>query len=101
MPKKWENHWGKLSSQEERINRNRKLLTLGNLTIITQALNSRIRDSNWDIKRKGKADKKGLIAYSSGLETINEFLQLDEWNEQTIATRAEFLFGKAKEIWKI
>ena len=29
MPKKWENHWGKLSNQEDRIKRNRKLLTLG------------------------------------------------------------------------
>ena len=60
MPKKWENHWGKLSNQEDKIKRNRKLLTLGNLTIITQALNSTIRDANWTVKRKGKADKKGL-----------------------------------------
>lgn len=83
MPKKWENHWGKLPSQEEKIKRNRKLLTLGNLTIITQALNSTIRDANWTIKRKGKADKKGLNAYSAGLETMSYYLTLDEWDEQT------------------
>lgn len=31
MPKKWENHWGKLSNQEDRIKRNRKLLTIWKL----------------------------------------------------------------------
>lgn len=101
MPKKWENHWGKLSNQEDKIKRNRKLLTLGNLTIITQALNSTIRDANWTVKRKGKADKKGLNTYSAGLETMSYYLTLDEWNEQTIEERAKFLYDKAKEIWKI
>lgn len=101
MPKKWENHWGNLPTQEDKIKRNRKLLTLGNLTIITQALNSTIRDANWTIKRNGKVDKKGLNAYSAGLETMSHFLTLDEWNEQTIEDRANFLYEKAKEIWKI
>lgn len=101
MPKKWENNWGKLSNNEDRIKRNRKLLTLGNLTIITQALNSTIRDANWTVKRKGKKDKKGLNNYSAGLETMNDYLLFDEWNEQTIEQRAKFLYDNAKEIWKI
>lgn len=101
MPKKWENNWGKVSNQEEKIRRNRKLLTLGNLTIITQALNSTIRDADWTVKRKGKADKKGLNIYSSGLETISHHLTLDEWNEQAIEDRAQFLYEKAKAIWGI
>ena len=46
MPKKWENHWNNISNEDDIIKRNRKLLTLGNLTIITQSLNSSIRDSN-------------------------------------------------------
>ena len=54
MPKKWENHWEKLIQQEDKIARNRKLLTLGNLTIITQSLNSSIRDADWSIKKIGK-----------------------------------------------
>ncbi len=101
MPKKWENHWGKLANQEDRVNRNRKLLTLGNLTIITQALNSTIRDSNWAIKKNGKGDKKGLLQYSAGLETISHQLQIEEWNEQTIGQRADELFKHAKEIWRV
>jgi hypothetical protein len=100
MPKKWENHWEKLSSQADIDNRNRTLLTLGNLTIITQSLNSAIRDADWTTKKSGK-DNNGLIAYSASLETMNRYLILEKWDEQIIADRAYFLFEKAKEVWKI
>ncbi len=90
-----------MTIQEDKVKRNRKLLTLGNLTIITQSLNASLRDASWTIKLKGKGDKKGLTAYSAGLETINEYLKLDEWNEQRIEERARFLNDKAKEIWKV
>ena len=101
MPKKWENHWHNSLNNEEKMNRNRKLLTLGNLTIITQSLNSTIRDANWENKKNGKRDKKGLIAYASGLETMNNYLSFDEWDEKAIEARANFLLEKAKLIWKI
>lgn len=101
MPKKWENHWEKLIQQEDKIARNRKLLTLGNLTIITQSLNSSIRDADWSIKKIGKNDKKGLEAYAAGLETLYEYLKEPNWNEQMIQCRATFLYEKAKNVWKI
>ena len=101
MPKKWRNNWDKLSSKESEINRDRKLLTLGNLTIITQSLNSSIRDSKWEDKLKGKNKKGGLMEYSVGLKTISQFLKYPEWNEKTIEERALFLYEKAKQIWKI
>ena len=101
MPKKWRNNWNKLSSKESEINRDRKLLTLGNLTIITQSLNSSIRDSKWEDKLKGKNKKGGLIEYSGGLKTISQFLEYSEWDENTIEERALFLYEKAKQIWKI
>jgi hypothetical protein len=101
MPKKWRNNWDKLSSKESEINRDRKLLTLGNLTIITQSLNSSIRDSKWEDKLKGKNKKGGLTEYSRGLKTISQFLEYPEWDEKTIEERALFLYEKAKQIWKI
>ena len=101
MPKKWRNNWDKLSSKESEINRDRKLLTLGNLTIITQSLNSSIRDSKWEDKLKGKNKKGGLKEYSGGLKTISQFLEYPEWDEKTIEERALFLYEKAKQIWKI
>lgn len=99
MPKKWENHWEPVATQEEKINRNRKLLTLGNLAIITSSLNTSIRDSSWAIKKEGKKDKKGLKHYSAGIDTLGKYLDLEVWDEKAIEERANFLHEKASHIW--
>ena len=52
MPKKWRNHWGQLDTKEEQDRRDKLLLTMGNLTIITQSLNAAIRDAEWQVKWK-------------------------------------------------
>lgn len=101
MPKNWSKNWGTLPTQEDTITRNRKLLTLGNLTIITQSLNSSIRDSDWQTKKKGKGDKKGLEEYASGLETMNKYLTLTVWDENTINSRAKDLYEIAEKAWTI
>ncbi len=100
MPKKWENKWDNISTKQEKDFRNFKLKTLGNLAIITQSLNSSIRDSNWSIKKEGNGKKEGLRYYSSGIETLAPYLALAEWNENEIEKRADFMFEKAKGIWK-
>ena len=101
MPKKWENNWEKVVSEEDKIYRNRELLTLGNLTIITSSLNTSIRDADWDTKKTGKKDMKGLRQYSSGIETITKYLEYEKWNEETIKERAIFLTKKAETVWEI
>jgi hypothetical protein len=103
MPKNWESHWDKDKqfTDEERQNRNNKLLTLGNLAIITSSLNSSIRDSDWNKKKNGTDKYSGLIKFTSGIETINKYLQYKNWNEDTIDERAEFLYEKAMQIWTL
>lgn len=100
MPKKWENNWEPVDTEEERHNRNSKLLTLGNLAIITTSLNTSIRDSSWKIKVEGKGSRKGLKEYASGLETMNNYLSYPEWDESTIKERAKFLYQKSIDVWK-
>jgi uncharacterized protein with ParB-like and HNH nuclease domain len=100
MPKKWENHWGKLQSQQDIDRRNKKLLTFGNLAIITQNLNAKVRDSDWDTKKNGK-NNNGLIDYARDLETMSQYLRLPIWNETAIENRANDLYKHAINIWKI
>ena len=100
MPKKWENNWGKLKNQIDIDKRNKKLLTLGNLAIITQNLNSKIRDSDWETKKNG-TNNNGLDDYTRDLEIITPYLKMDVWDETTISKRAEDLYKFAIEIWKI
>jgi uncharacterized protein with ParB-like and HNH nuclease domain len=101
MPKKWENNWPSLETQQEKEKRNAALMTLGNLTIIPSSLNSSIRDSNWEIKKNGTINRPGLIQYASGLETFSQYLTEDIWDESKISHRANFLFEKARMIWNV
>ena len=99
MPKNGKNNWEPCDSEEEARNRDSKLLTLGNLAIITQSLNASIRDAAWAVKKTGKGAKPGLDICASGLVTLHDALSLDEWNEESISQRADWLYQKAEEIW--
>ncbi len=101
MPKKWRNHWEACSNDEEARNRDSKILTLGNLAIITQSLNASIQDAPWAMKKTGKGAKPGLNVCASGLVTLFDTLSLDKWDVQSISTRANWLFQKAEEIWNL
>jgi len=97
MPKKWRNEWPPPSGVNSE-DRDRKLKTLGNLTIITQSLNASVRDSEWSKKISGVSDN-GLKYYSAGIETISSFLDSPSWSEDDISKRANYLFEKAKALW--
>lgn len=98
MPKKWRNKWNPAKDETER---DRIILTLGNLAIITQSLNASIRDGDWNTKLSGKNNNPGLKGCSSGLKTMVDVLGKTEWDETKINERANWLFGKAKMIWSI
>lgn len=100
MPKKWQNKWKVDDENFDADHRDQVLLTLGNLTIITQSLNASIRDADWMTKKNGTGSKGGLIKYADGIETLSNYLTLDEWNEEKIYERATYLAEKALEIWK-
>ena len=101
MPKKWRNHWGKLATEGLERVRDTKLLTLGNLAVITQALNASVRDSDWLTKKKGKKDNPGLDSCASGLITMENVLSESNWTEAKIDDRAKWLYEKAKDLWSM
>ena len=100
MPKKWENNWTPLATEEAKLNRHKTLLTLGNLTILTTSLNTSIRDADWNTKKNGRGEKHGLRHYASSIETFSPYLEKPDWNEEVIQERATYLYTKAKEIWR-
>lgn len=101
MPKKWRNKWEMCANDELVKERDSKLLTLGNLAIITQSLNASIRDSDWSTKKAGKKNKPGLDLCAIGLNTLSDALSKTEWNEAEIDARAQWLYGQAANLWKI
>ncbi len=101
MPKKWDNKWNNLTNEQDKINRNKKLLTLGNLTIITSSLNKAIKDGSWDEKKNGNEKYSGLRQYATGLDTFSQYLDRPKWDEDEIIKRADFLYNQARKIWII
>ena len=101
MPKNWRRNWKKADEMIDEERRDRMLLTLGNLTIITQSLNASIRDADWKTKKFGSGSRSGLYKYAEGIDILSDYLMRDEWNEDSIYERAEWLYGKASEIWQI
>jgi uncharacterized protein with ParB-like and HNH nuclease domain len=93
MPKKWTENWYVELTPEEIFERDRKLLTLGNLTIITKNLNSKLRNSAWDNKRT-------ILNQFSSLPITTNYTSSQFWNEETISKRANDLTDLALVIWK-
>ena len=110
LPQSWIEHWplpdGSLGLESPELasievedarsaatrRRNALLHTLGNLTLLTQPLNSATRNSAWPVKQAA-IQKHSLLP-------INLPLQQEEfWDEATIQRRSERLFRQAVEIW--
>jgi uncharacterized protein with ParB-like and HNH nuclease domain len=72
--------------------RDRIKQTFGNLTLLTQPLNSSVSNSAFEIK-------KPEILKNSALALNRYFHDKETWDEQSIAARGELLFAQAVERW--
>jgi len=74
------------------LRRNAALQTIGNLTLLTQTLNSSASNAAWPQKR--------IAIQQNSLLPMNLALQKeDRWDEDAIDRRGRSLFEKALEIW--
>ena len=102
MPKKWQQYWSEdtdLDNEEAVRGRNDKLLTLGNLTLLTDKLNSNISNANWETKLNGRGSHRGLKTYASGIETLTTYLEIPQWDEKSIEHRANDLYKSSVRVW--
>ena len=97
LPRKWSSHWplpGERPAEVERIERDEAKDKIGNLTVLTDKLNPSISNAAWENKREAIQEHSVL--------RLNRHLVSnwpDEWNENTIAERGEWLSKKASEVW--
>jgi hypothetical protein len=110
LPQSWLDHWplpdgsngltwqerldAKADDPRAKATRRRDIIvqSFGNLTIVTQALNSSISNSAW------KTKKPALLTAS--LLPINQKLQtIETWDEAAIEQRSKELFERALRIW--
>jgi hypothetical protein len=93
MPVKWEKNWleGEMTAEEKAI-RGKKLRTLGNLTLVTKRLNSKMQNAAWK-------DKKVYLRKYASLPLTAAYLDRSTWDEAAIEERAADLAATARKIW--
>ena len=97
-PQGWERHWrGDLSvgaSEEDRWRTRQIVNRIGNLTLVTQPMNSKLGDNSWSYK----ADLLREDNLEMNLRLLRD-MEGDVWNESEIDRRSRQLAGYVTEIW--
>lgn len=98
MPQGWETHWGLATDAKndpDRIwERNQSVKEIGNLTLLTQKLNSSISNGPWVEKKKHLNAHSSLFLNKRLLESVPE-----TWDEEAIHERSAKLADQILKIW--
>lgn len=108
MPVKWQASWPMpedvAADPEKRLafnqERNQRLHTLGNLTLITGSLNPSLSNASWDQKRPElcKYSKLNLNRYFHPPKEADAD-PLRVWDEEKIEVRGQKLYETARLVW--
>ncbi len=93
MPVKWRQNWPIIDG-DGRVEtaRDKAIRTLGNLTLVTRRLNSKLSNAPW-------AEKTNTLRKHSSLNITTDYLDSDGWDEARICSRAGDLAKLAIEMW--
>lgn len=98
MPRKWQQHWPVKNSSDEE-GRDRLIHTLGNLTLLTGKLNSKVSNGPWlgsNSKKDGLEEHDVLILNRDLLKKAGE-----SWTDEAIRGRTQELVRSITEIWAV
>ncbi len=98
LPQKWDIHW-KVETPEEEITRADHVNLLGNLTLLTQVLNSEVSNAPWlgaDGKRE-KFDNKTTMLLTADVKRMGEHT----WDERLIRERTNAMITDIETIWPV
>ncbi|MFT4136823.1 DUF262 domain-containing protein [Microbacterium sp.] len=93
MPQGWRKYWPAELTEEQESARDRVVQQLGNLTLVTQKLNSKISNGTWATKRDH------FLNYDDVLLTKDAMNLGDTWDEASIERRTDLLTTQILELW--
>ncbi|MGH7078213.1 MAG: DUF262 domain-containing protein [Acetobacteraceae bacterium] len=105
MPQKWQEHWpvpgfdhvpdgeGDADQMARAMERTQAINKLGNLTLLTHALNSTVSNGPFAVKLPA-------VRAHASLTLNRELNAFDHWDEETILKRGRALFEVARKIWR-
>lgn len=96
LPQKWQDNWP-VDGLEAEIERGAHVHRLGNLTLLTSSLNSKVSNSAWSRKRDALRDHDTLLLNSRLLSQSGDA----DWTEDTIDTRSSQLIDVLLQVWPV
>ena len=98
MPRKWHLHW-RLPEGRNEAERDSLINTLGNLTLLTGRLNSKVSNGPW----LGKGGKREGLEAHDVLLLNREILKgsVDQWTDEAIRLRTKELAKIVCQIWPV
>lgn len=112
MPETWQTYWNVLPENDEHGNelitiddkvryRNSKIRSLGNMTILKDKLNNKIKNKSFDVKIEGIDNIPGIRTYTDFKITTADVIEYydngGEWNEERICNRTKELFKEIQD----
>lgn len=94
MPKAWEKNWPAVKDEFARKYRDNTIQTLGNFTLASRRLNSKMSNSPWEEKKKALSDAQ-LTSLALNKDV---FFEMD-WDESRIEARTERLLNEFIKYW--
>lgn len=99
LPRKWQSHWPLEEGEQEEAERDRVIHTLGNLTLLTGRLNSKVSNSPW----LGNEGKKEALHGHDVLFLNRKLLEVarEKWTDDAIRRRTQELIEIIVQIWPV
>lgn len=101
LPQEWRKHWPLPPDVDELkagIERDTAKHRLGNLSLVTHPLNSSLSNAPW-MAPIGEASKREALREFNVLMLNKPLVELDRWDEETIAERGEMIARRILRIW--
>ena len=96
MPKAWEKNWPAVKDEFARKYRDNTIQTLGNFTLASRRLNSKMSNGPWEEKKKALSDAQ-LTSLALNKDVFSEA----EWNETKIEARTARLLNEFIRYWSV
>lgn len=94
LPQKWKDNWP-VDTLQQQIDRDSHVHRLGNLTLLTQSLNSSVSNGPWN----GPKGKRDALEGSDTLLLTRGPRKLEDWGEARIDERTTALTVALQETW--
>lgn len=98
LPQKWQAHWP-VADLEHELDRSAHVHRLGNLTLLTESLNSAVSNGPWLGARgkRAKLEKYDVLLMNRHVREVSD----DGWDEQRIDERTTTIVDALLATWKV